>query len=499
MDSTNKMVQVKLTITEEEAGIFIFDMLQAIAAMQVSMDKAAIIIKASIKEEIVRFICSPFFHILFHSMRWKKICYGAYPVYDIMRKREAAIMKIVVIGAGASGMVAAITAARKGAEVVLFEKEERVGKKLLATGNGKCNYSNEIYTGSEYHCSDLSFVQTVLSKVTVEDTLEFFKELGVWPRVLSEGRIYPYSEQASSVLDALRTEIKRLKIEVICEHWIKGMVRRETGGFNLVSQQNMRLRADKVILACGGRAGAQYGCDGDGHAIAEMLDHRVEEPVQALVQLTSDESYFKHLKGVRSKGQVSLVCKGDVLDTEVGEIQFTEFGLSGICVFNLSGMAMRQIKQGEKVFVRIDLFPEIQMEELYQMMQTRWEQSQDKTLEEFLNGLVHKKVAVILLKLLKMEKLSMLVSDIKQEELNKLSFLMKNWNVPIQGSKGWNEAQTTSGGIVVEEIDPETMESKILQDLFFSGEVIDVDGKCGGYNLQWAWSSGILAGKSAAE
>lgn len=439
-------------------------------------------------------------------------------------------MKVVVVGGGASGMAAAITAARMGAEVVLFEKKERIGKKLLATGNGRCNYSNEKWDGTEYYSSDPSFVRTVFERVTPEETLGFFRELGIWPRVESGGRIYPSSEQAASMVDVLRMEVERLKIEVICECWIKGIIAAPEGrGFNLASHQNKRLHCDKVIIACGGMAGGQYGCCGDGYFLAETLGHTYVDPQPALVQLTSEAAFLKQLKGVRAKGRVTLLCredgesfqgkkrkkelfglKGEKHDGfesarkfrnygwEDGEIQFTEHGLSGICVFNLSGEAMRRRREGAVCIIQIDLFPQMEREEFRKMMRQRLNHSQHKTVEDFLNGLIHKKLIVVVLKQCGIEKMNGRASDISQEKCDEIADFLKNWQVEISGARPWNEAQTTTGGIVLSEIDPKTMESRLKSGLYFAGEVVDVDGRCGGYNLQWAWSSGILAGKNAA-
>ncbi len=415
-------------------------------------------------------------------------------------------MKIVVIGGGASGMAAAITAARSGAEVVLFEKEERLGRKIPATGNGKCNFSNNIYEGNEYNENASEFVKAAFEEFSPQDTLKFFDELGIYPRFESEGRIYPASEQASSVLDVLRMEIERLSnIEVVYNHWIKGIVVKKIGGFAIVSHKNMRLSADKVIIACGGRAGAQYGCEGDGHALAEMLAHEVLEPTPALVQLTSGEDYFKQLKGVRAKGKVTLTadCGENGEETTVcsdkGEIQFTEHGVSGICVFNISGRATRLMYEKKKCHVIIDLFPEISEDELKEILMLRLERSKHKSCEDYLNGMINKKLIPVVMKACGVKKLTDKAEKITEEQVAGIADFMKNWSVEINGSKSWNDAQTTSGGVVLEQVNPHTMESKLVAGLYFAGEVLDVDGKCGGYNLQWGWSSGVIAGRSASE
>lgn len=417
-------------------------------------------------------------------------------------------MKIVIVGGGASGMAAAITAARRGAEVILFEKEARLGKKIPATGNGKCNFSNSIYNGGEYNENAEDFVKAAFEEFSPEDTLEFFNELGIYPRFESEGRIYPYSEQASSVLDVLRMEIERLSnIEVIYSHWIKGILARKTGDFALVSHRNKRLFADKVIISCGGRAGSQYGCEGDGYALAETLDHEVKEPAPALVQLTSKESYFTQLKGVRAKGKAILLAESDTagiggyeeIAAERGEIQFTESGLSGICIFNLSGRATRFLKEGKKCKIRLDLFPDVSDEEFHGIMQDRFERSANKTNEEFLNGMINKKMIPLIMKNCGIKKMADSAAKISGNQLAEIEKHLKYWDVNINGSKLWSEAQTTSGGVVLSQVNPKTMESRLIKGLYFTGETLDVDGKCGGYNLQWAWSSGVIAGRSASE
>ncbi len=417
--------------------------------------------------------------------------------------RKDSDMNVIVIGGGASGMTAAITAARAGAKVTIFEKEDRLGRKILATGNGKCNMSNAYWDGSEYNETARAFAAKVLEKVSPGETLEFFEELGVFPREDGEGRIYPSSEQAASVLDALRFEVDRLKIEVIHEEWIKGVVPQRGGGHSVVSHANTRRKADAVIIACGGDAGRQYGCEGDGFALAEMVGHTVTEPVPALVGLTSKEPYFKQLKGVRAKGEVTLTAQAqsgeeEVLGTSRGEIQFGETGLSGICVFDLSGRANRAMKEEKRCTVRMDLFPDMESGEFLEMMRRRLTLSAYKSCENFLNGLIHKKLIPVILKQCGIDKINDKAEKITEEQLDKIAYMLKHWDVRISGSRPWNDAQTTSGGVVLSEIDENTMESKLHPGLYFAGEVVDVDGRCGGYNLQWAWSSGILAGRSAA-
>ncbi|MBQ1302198.1 MAG: aminoacetone oxidase family FAD-binding enzyme, partial [Firmicutes bacterium] len=287
------------------------------------------------------------------------------------------------------------------------------------------------------------------------------------------------------------------------EEWIKGVVPQRSGDFAVVSHVNTRMRAEKVIVACGGDAGRQYGCEGDGFALAEMVGHTVKETVPALVGLTSNEKYFKQLKGVRAKGAVTLTAQAqngeeEVLGTSRGEIQFGETGLSGICVFDLSGRANRAMKEEKRCTMTLDLFPDMEHAAFLEMMRRRLILSAHKSCEDFLNGLIHKKLIPVVLKQCGVEKLNDKAEKITEDQLEQISYMLKHWDVRINGSRPWNDAQTTSGGVELSEIDPNTMESKLHPGLYFTGEVVDVDGRCGGYNLQWAWSSGILAGRSAA-
>lgn len=407
-------------------------------------------------------------------------------------------MKIAVIGGGASGMAAAAAAARAGGEVFLFEKEDRVGRKLLATGNGKCNYSNAKLEGRFYRSSDPGFVNSVLDAVGQAETLDFFRDMGIWPRTDAEGRIYPSSEQASAVLNVLRMEMRRVGVQIFCGEPVKEIRAKKDGTFLIGTKQGHAFRADRVIIASGGMAGSQYGCSGDGYRLAEALGHHCVPPRPALVQLTVQAGFLKQIKGVRVKGKAALVCLGEILEEETGEIQFTEFGLSGICIFNLSGPAMRRMAEGQPCLIRLDLFPQMDPDGFRRMMKQRLALSGHKTAEEFPEGLIHKKLIPVVLKQCGVENMAMPAAQMTQEQCMAAAKLLKGWSFPVTGARPWSEAQTTSGGVTLSELDPDRMESRLCPGVFFTGEVVDVDGKCGGYNLQWAWSTGILAGRCAA-
>lgn len=382
---------------------------------------------------------------------------------------------ITVIGGGPSGMAAAISAARPGTETVrLTEKNGILGRKLLATGNGRCNLTNINCRGAE-------------------ETLRFFGELGLFTREEAEGRIYPYSEQAAAVQEALISEMEHRKVEVLCGMEVKA-VERQGGRFEIISDRD-RFFSDAVILATGGKAGPQYGSTGDGYRFARAFGHKVVSVRPSLVQMVSGEPFFKVLKGVRAKGQAELL-RGDrageqVVDRETGELQFTEDGLSGICIFNLS----RKYVRGD--IIRIDFFPEYSLEALNKILADRARSLEDRDLTEFFAGMLHKKLIPVILDRFSLEG-SRKAATLTREEIEKAAQLLKGWRISVTGTKGWKEAQVTAGGVDLGEIDPDTMESRLIPNLYFAGELLNVDEKCGGFNLQWAWSSGRIAGRSAA-
>lgn len=367
-------------------------------------------------------------------------------------------------------MTAAISAAVQGTKVRLIEKNDILGRKLLATGNGRCNLTNT-------NCRD------------TEEILRFFAELGLLTRAEAEGRVYPYSEQATAVQEALISELRSRKVEILCNREVQ-TIERVDAGFRILSNKD-RLLSDAVILATGGKAGPQYGSTGDGYRFSKEFGHTIVRPMPSLVQMVSDQPFFKALKGVRAKGQAELLRGNRVVDVESGEIQFTEDGLSGICIFNLS----KEYVHGD--IIRIDFFPEYHQESLEDILINRATMLKSRSLSEFLNGMLHKKLIPVLLAVLSLDE-KRNVSELKQEDLATMVQLLKGWTISITGTKGWKEAQVTAGGIDLTEVDLNTMGSRLISNLFFAGELLNVDEKCGGYNLQWAWTSGRIAGKSAA-
>jgi predicted Rossmann fold flavoprotein len=308
--------------------------------------------------------------------------------------------------------------------------------------------------------------------------------------VEEEGRVYPYSEQASAVCEALLNELVDRKVEILCGTEVQTAEKRDSG-FVIKAAAGKEFRSDALILATGGKAGPQYGSTGDGYRIAKAFGHNVVRLMPSLVQMASHASFFKTLKGVRAKGEAELLRDGLAVDSEIGEIQFTEDGLSGICIFNLS----KEYVRGD--MIKIDLFPKYGEEKLEDILTGRIKTLGNRRMPDFFSGILHKKLIPVLLAELVLEE-DKKAAELKQEEIKKIVKLMKGWTISITGTKGWKEAQVTAGGVDLAEIDPDTMESKLASGLYFAGELLNVDGKCGGYNLQWAWTSGMAAGKSAA-
>lgn len=401
----------------------------------------------------------------------------------------------VVAGGGAAGMMAAITAARKNSHVILIEHTARLGSKLLQTGNGKCNFTNLDMDKKYYQNENPNFVETVLGKFTVKDTLAFFREIGVYNRERN-GYVYPNSETASSLQDALRQEVEHTGVTVLTECNIQ-TVKKEKEGF-VIETDKGTIKTVSLILATGSKAAPKTGSDGSGYALAKGLGHHIVKPLPALVQLTSDNRLCKGMAGVRSTGSVAIYADGKKLAEDLGEIQYTDYGISGIPVFQVSRYAVKAKDRKEQVLAVVDMLPAFSLEELRRDIQERIKREKEKDLISFFAGLLHKKLVQAVVKSLGLD-MNMTAGQAGEKRLIKILESMKAFSFHITGSRSFEYAQVCQGGVALSEVDAETMESKICKKLYFAGELLDVDGKCGGYNLQWAWSSGYLAGMNVAK
>lgn len=386
---------------------------------------------------------------------------------------------IAIIGGGAAGLFAAIIAARNGASVIISERLPRVGKKLLSTGNGRCNITNLDLDISHYHGQKPSFAKNILKEFDYNKTCEFFGNIGI-PFVTQENnKVYPKSLQASSVLDLLRIECQRLGVIEMTDFFVTDI---KTNPFVLISETGDKITAKKIILAAGGKSAPSFGTDGSAYSLAKKFGHSIVTPVPSLVQLKT-ESPIRSLKGIKHICTASVLCNGEH-KTAHGEVLFTEYGLSGPPIFDLSRIAAMGIARGDTVTVTLNLLPEYTLKELQQFLSQRAEQLPHLTSENFLNGVLNKRLGFEICK--------------RAKDTNDIARLINRFTFKITGTMPWANSQVTAGGIDVSDIE-NTLESKKIKGLYFAGEILDIDGDCGGYNLQWAWSSAYVAAKCAVK
>lgn len=406
------------------------------------------------------------------------------------------IKKIIVVGAGASGMMAAIVAKKNGADVLLLEKNDRIGKKLLATGNGRCNYTNENINIENYHGENPKFAYSPLKSFDPRQTKDFFERLGITPAVEDGGKVFPLSFQSSSMLDVLRYEIEELNIELITEAEVVDIKKRDN--FLVKLKDGREFRGDKLILSTGGMAMPASGSNGDGYRICKSLGHKITEVFPGLVQLKLEGNIFKGLKGVKFQGIARLYENDKILLEDQGDILFTDYGISGPPILQLSRTALFHLNKNREVQLEVSIIHTKNLEELIEYLNTRFSFMAKKTVETSLIGMINKRLIIPILKEVKIDK-NKNIASLSKEEIERLAAILISWKFKIIGGLSFKDAQITAGGVNTKEVDSKTMESKILEGLYITGELLDIDGDCGGFNLQWAWSSGYIAGISASQ
>ncbi len=402
------------------------------------------------------------------------------------------MITVAVIGGGAAGMMAALEAASRGAAVSVYERQNRVGRKLAVTGNGRCNLSNLNASPAAYHGADGSFAEPALRRFSPEETLSYFRSLGLLTVAEPDGRVYPLSDTSGSVVDVLRFAMEALGVRLKDSCEVRSL-ERYGEGFRLTCQDGS-VEADRVIVACGGMAGERFGGTGLGYRLLESLGHHCTPLRWSLVQLRSDNPYCRSLKGIRADAEVSALCRGERLASSAGEVQFTDYGLSGPAIFEISRSAL----SCPKTVISLDLVRSVSESELAAMLLQRKRSTPQLTLGDVFLGTVQNRIGRVLVSASGL-KASESVRSLGEKTARTLATLAKNFEFSVIGDMGAANAQVTAGGILTSEFDPETMESRLVSGLYACGEVLDIDGDCGGYNLQWAWSSGRLAGMSAAE
>lgn len=441
--------------------------------------------------------------------------------------------KVVIIGGGASGLMAAITAAHKGACVTVIEHKDKIGKKILMTGNGKCNLTNVSDIRGKYYGEDIERIYKILEQFPVEKTRAFFQQIGLYTKEKRDGGVYPVSEQAASVVDVLKAECEYCGVEIIADTEVLDIIPEQDGGIIhietsirekvtatkskkganskkvavktvIVGTEKKSISYDRLIIATGGQAAAVSGSDGSGYRIAKKLGHSVIKPLPALVQLLCEGDYFKEIAGVRAQAALELYVCGELCAREEGELQLTDYGISGIPVFQFSRIVARElyeqqtgIKKEEKdsIIVKIDFLKALSQDEITKLIEKK-EIFSYKTIETFLSGIINKKLTTLICRMYNWKD-SVRLEQLSEKEFMAMIEHLQNFKVIVKGTNSYDSAQVCSGGIPLEEIQ-DTMESQICPHIYFAGEILDCDGICGGYNLQWAWTTGRLAGEYSA-
>lgn len=400
--------------------------------------------------------------------------------------------KVVIIGGGASGLVAAIKASKNN-EVILLEKNNNCGKKILITGNGKCNYFNEDFTINHYNCSNMDILSNIITDENKKRVLSFFNNIGIEPKI-KDGYYYPFSNQAVTIQNGLVLEAKNNNVKIMNNLKVDDI--KYDGKFKVITDKSVII-CDKVVLATGSKAASITGSDGFGYNIAKNFGHTINKVLPALVQIKLDEKYLKDWAGIRNDVIVSLYEDNKKVKEEYGEIQLTNYGLSGICVFQLSGFVSKALEKNKKVEIEINFLPYLEennVEELINYIEKRNKNIPQRNIVELFEGMLNYKLIRVILKKIGIKDYNSW-DDLSNKEKETLVSNLISFKVKVCGTNDFENAQVCTGGVPLSEINIETMESLKQNNLYIIGELLDVDGNCGGYNLAFAWLSGIIVGE----
>ncbi len=396
---------------------------------------------------------------------------------------------VAVVGAGAAGIVAALRACKKH-RVILLDGNDKCGKKILLTGNGRCNYWNSDVCAHMYETDNTEHLEAILSKDNVQTCLGYLEKLGIYPKI-KNGYYYPYSNQAASIREIFQKKIDNSSIEFKTNFKVTD-IKKQNDGFVLTSDNGKTVKCDKVIIAAGSKAAPKTGSDGSGYVLAKKAGHSINSVLPALTGLVSSGKFLKEWEKIRCDAKVRLFSNGKFVKEDTGEIQLTSTGISGICTFNISGSAAKCIERREKVTVKINFMPHLE-NGFYDWFSKRCEMLSDYTLEEALESIFNYKLMFVFLKIAGISK-DDIWSRLPENKKRTLCRTIEEFNLDISGTENFERAQVCTGGIPLCEVNPYTMESNICDGLYLAGEVLDVDGRCGGYNLAFAFISGYIAG-----
>lgn len=406
--------------------------------------------------------------------------------------------ELIIIGGGASGILAAINAKNLGIDVSIIEGNNRIAKKLLTTGNGRCNITNKCTDFNRFHSENSEFFYHVLNSFTFSHTIDFFEQLGLPIITLEDGKMYPMSLQASSVVDILKASLEEREIPTYLNTKVTD-IKAYKNGFKIFTNLDETYECRKLILSCGGKSAPKSGSDGSGFALAKKLGHSIIEPVPALVQLKLDYAKLKALSGVKFDGIGEILIDNKSVEKEYGEILFTDYGISGPPILQLSRSASLGVLKSKKVTLKIDIMSNMSLDHLKDFLENHWGAFGYRTVHDSFIGILNKKLIPTLLKECYIDNIHKSCWDLTWNEKENIYRHLKAWEFDVIGTNGFSNSQVTAGGVNTLEINPDTLESRIVPNLYFTGEILDVDGDCGGFNLQWAWASGVIAAKSCAE
>jgi len=399
--------------------------------------------------------------------------------------------KMIIIGASAAGLIAAICNARVGKQVLLLEQNNKIGKKILVSGNGKCNITNKYIASHRFHSQNPAFVEEVLKGYDFAVVEKFFTSIGLVLVEGKEGKMFPMSLQASSVVEILEYEAKRLGVEIFCDCRVMEIDKKEDS-FTVETSQGTK-RCEQLVIASGSPAAPQLGGSNAGYAFATKMGHSLVPRHPSLVQLCSEETWVKGCAGVKIAGVAKLYANGEYISEKKGDILFTNYGISGLAILDLSREVSTRLASFDYCELSLDLIPQLSKEKLTNLLLSRLKQNSEKPLALWLQGVLNKKLIPIILE---QSKCKVRTEDaLNRKEINKLVHAIKNLKLSISDTKGFKGAEVATGGIDTTEIDPQTMESKIVPNLYFAGEILDVDGDRGGFNFHFAWVSGMSVAK----
>lgn len=424
---------------------------------------------------------------------------------------DSTIWDTIIVGAGAAGMTAALACGKENQKVLLLDRQNQIGRKILVTGNGKCNLTN-FAQKEEYYRSDCpEKAQKVLSVFGQKEAMELFQSLGIYTKD-KNGYVYPYSEQAASVREAFETEIKsnphitfvpfsevynvqkKAELFLVKVRDESEQSERDKGKLRDGEKIEKIYRCRNLLITTGGLAGPKFGCDGSGYIFAKVFGHEIIKPLPALTALKSSAPFLKKVSGVRNQAEITLEIDGKPVKKETGELQWTDYGISGVAIFQLSRFAIAALEEKKEVALYFDFMPELSFDEKLRLFLTLSQNHKKRDLLSFVKGLFPVKLCPVILREAGLKE-ETLVGTLKEEEWKALVMAVGCFSLRINGYMGYEKAQVTRGGVSLAEL-TEDLESKLQPGLFFAGEVADVDGTCGGYNLQWAFSSGTVAGRA---